>query len=215
MPDMAHPRIVATVLAGGLARRMGGGDKPLALLHGRTVLAHVIGRVAPQVAALAINANGDPSRFEAFGHPVLPDPVPGHPGPLAGILAGLLWAEGQGAEWLLTVPGDCPFLPADLVARLHAGLGGGGCAAAASAGRTHPVVALWSPAHRAPLAAALAGGLRKVGAYAPDAARVCWPAAPTDPFLNINTPADLAAAERLSPSPAAAPPGGTPARPPG
>lgn len=212
---MASPRIVGTILAGGLARRMGGGDKPLLPLLGRPVLAHVIDRVAPQLAALSVNANGDPARFAPFGLPVLPDPVPGQPGPLAGILAGLIWAEEQGAEWLLSVPGDCPFLPPDLVARLHARAGGRGCAMAASAGQAHPVVALWSTAHRAPLDAALAGGLRKVGAYVPDAARVSWSVRPIDPFLNVNTPADLARAARLTPSPPDAPPGGTPARPPG
>ena len=108
------------VLAGGLARRMGGGDKPLREIGGRTILARVIARLEPQCECLAINANGDPERFASFGLPVIADGVKGHPGPLAGILAGLDWAAANRpkAAWVLSAPGDCPFLPRDLVARL-------------------------------------------------------------------------------------------------
>lgn len=127
------------VLAGGLATRMGGGDKTLRELHGRPLLAHILTRLAPQCAGLAISANGDPARFAAFGLPVWPDPLPGM-GPLGGVLAAL---EASPHPFVLTVPGDAPFLPPDLVARLHAGRGMVTVAQAASRGRAHPVIALW------------------------------------------------------------------------
>lgn len=186
--------LVAVVLAGGLARRMGGGDKTLLELGGRTLLDHVLERLRPQVDAVALNANGDPARFARFGLPVLPDPMLGRPGPLAGVLAGMRWARGLGADSLLTVPGDTPFLPPDLVARLRAA---GGLACAASGGRAHPVVALWPLDLEAALAAALAAGERRLGVWAAaqGMARVAWEGTP-DPFLNINTPEDLAEARR-------------------
>jgi molybdenum cofactor guanylyltransferase len=113
--------VLAVVLAGGLARRMGGGDKPLRMLGGRPLLDHVLARVGPQVAGVILNANGDPGRFAAYGLPVVADPLPEHPGPLAGVLAGLDWAAGRpGVTDVLSVPGDCPFLPDDLLARLEA-----------------------------------------------------------------------------------------------
>jgi len=184
--------VAGVILAGGLATRMGGGDKPLLRLHGRPLLAQVIDRLAPQVTALALNANGDPARFAGFGLPVLADPVPGHPGPLAGVLAGMDWAAGEGFARVLSVAGDTPFLPADLVARLAAVPFG----VAASLGRQHPVVALWPVTLRGALREALARGQHKVGRFAADhgAEAVDFPA-PPDPFLNINTPEDLARAE--------------------
>ena len=108
------------ILAGGRATRMGGGDKGLLPLGGRPILAHVIERLAPQVERLALNANGDPARFAAFGLPVLADSVPGHAGPLAGVLAGLDWAAAEGAEAIVTAAADTPFFPRDLVARAAA-----------------------------------------------------------------------------------------------
>ena len=193
-------RTVGVILAGGLARRMGGGDKTMMVVGGRTVLDRLIDRLRPQVDALAINANGDPARFAATGLPILPDPVADHPGPLAGVLAGLLWAEAQGAAWLVTAPGDAPFLPADFVVRLHAGRGGAMFTCAASAGRTHPVAALWPVAVRAELLAALQGGQRKIDAFTrPDrTANVFWTTDPIDPFFNVNTPADVLEANRLA-----------------
>jgi molybdopterin-guanine dinucleotide biosynthesis protein A len=110
----------AVILAGGLARRMGGGDKPLRDIAGRTMLDRVLDALRPQVAGLALNANGDPARFAPWGLPVLADPVEGYVGPLAGVLAGMDWAAAQGARWLVSASGDSPFLPADYVARLHA-----------------------------------------------------------------------------------------------
>lgn len=186
------------VLAGGLARRMGGGDKPLRELGGRPILAHVVERLRPQVAGLALNANGDPARFARFGLPVWPDSVPGHPGPLAGILAAM---ENSPLEWVVTVPGDGPFLPLDLVARLHAAREAAGVplACAASGGWAHPPIALW-PRRLAPaLREALAAGERKIDRWtaAIGCAEAEWPTAPLDPFFNANTPEELAEATAL------------------
>ena len=187
----------AIILAGGLARRMGGGDKCRQIVAGQTIIARTIASIAPQAAALAINANGDPARFADLGCPVIADSVPGHPGPLAGILAGLDWAAAAGHEWLLSVPGDCPFLPPDLAARLHQARGDATFAVAASGGWTHPVIALWPTSCRGELRQALLDGERKIDAYTArhPIAQAEWPTAPYDPFLNVNTPEDLARAE--------------------
>lgn len=189
--------VPAVILAGGLARRMGGGDKGLRPFGSGTVLSAVLARLAPQAAPVALNANGDPARFATLGLPVLPDPVPGHPGPLAGLLAAMDWAGGLGAEAVLTVPGDAPFLPRDLAARLRAA---GAPSVAASGGRTHPVAGLW-PVRLAPLLReGLAQGLRRVEAFAQaqGAVRAEFDPEPggPDPFLNLNTPEDLEAARR-------------------
>lgn len=198
--------VIAVVLAGGLARRMGGGDKPLRLLGGRPLLAHVIGRVAPQVAGIILNANGDPARFAAFGLPVVADPLPDYPGPLAGVLAALDWAaaERPGVETVLSVPGDGPFLPVDLVARLEAARQAADVpmACAASGGWTHPPIALWPVALRGALRAALLAGEKKIDRWTArfGCASAEWPVRPVDPFFNANAPEDLAAAEALLPS---------------
>jgi molybdenum cofactor guanylyltransferase len=193
------------LLAGGLARRMGGGDKPLREIGGRTILARVIGRLTPQCECLALSANGDPSRFASFGLPVVADGVKNYPGPLAGILAGLDWAAARrpNAQWIVSAPGDCPFLPRDLVVRLREAVSAQGAelAVAASQGRSHPVIGLWSVALRDALRQALVvEGLRKVdewvGRYR--VATVAWAAEPLDPFFNANTVEDLAKAERLA-----------------
>ncbi|MCS6891820.1 MAG: molybdenum cofactor guanylyltransferase MobA [Rhodovarius sp.] len=192
---------LAVVLAGGLARRMGGGDKPLCPLAGRPLLDWVLEALRPQVAAVALNANGDPGRFAAWGLPVLPDPVEGFIGPLAGILAAMDWAAAQGAPFVVTASGDSPFLPADYVARLHAAreVAGAPLSCAASGGRTHPPNALWSVALREDLRAALVGGERKIDRWTArhGIAQAEWPAEPVDPFFNANTPEDLAEAARL------------------
>lgn len=195
----ALERPLGLILAGGLSRRMGGGDKALRLLAGQPMLTHVVARLAPQVAGLVLSANGDPARFEPFGLLVLPDDTPDHPGPLAGILAGLDHAAARGHRWLVSVPADAPFLPSDLVDTLQRALHGSraGMAIAASGGRSHPVVGLWPVTMRDRLRAALAAGERRVTAVTADAAVATWPDTPIDPFLNINTPADLAAAEAL------------------
>lgn len=188
--------LAVVVLAGGLARRMGGGDKPLRLLAGRPMLDHVLGRLAGQAERVALNANGDAARFAAWGLPVLTDPLPDHPGPLAGILAGMEWAAGLGAEWVVSAPGDCPFLPLDYVARLR---GAGPLACASSGGQAHPPCGIWPVALRCDLRAALLAGERKIDRWTArhGVARVEWPVAPVDPFFNANTADDLAVAEAL------------------
>ncbi|MDQ0345937.1 molybdenum cofactor guanylyltransferase MobA [Ancylobacter vacuolatus] len=189
------------ILAGGLSRRMGGGDKGLQRLGGETILARIAQRLAPQVSPLLLNANGPAVRF-GLGLPVVADTLPGHPGPLAGILAGLdhLARDVPATRFLLTVPSDCPFLPRDLAARLAAAAQGSGAAYAVSGGREHPVVGLWPVASRDTLRRLLVEeDERRMMNWArhSGAVPVEWPQAPVDPFLNINTPDDLLAAERL------------------
>jgi molybdenum cofactor guanylyltransferase len=198
-------RTPGVILAGGFARRMGGGDKPLREIGGRSILARIIERLEAQCECLLLNANGDPKRFASFGLPVIADGVADHPGPLAGILAALDWAAANrpGAQWILSVPGDCPFLPRDLVARLSQDLHAQGAelAVASSRGRSHPVIGLWSVALREALRQALVvEGLRKVDGWTARyaVATVAWPAEPIDPFFNANTADDLAEAERLA-----------------
>ncbi|MEO1223121.1 MAG: molybdenum cofactor guanylyltransferase MobA [Pseudomonadota bacterium] len=196
--------IAGVVLAGGLARRMGGGDKGLRLLGGRPVLDHVIARVKPQVAGLAINANGDAGRFADWRLPVVPDPIADNPGPLVGVLAGLDWAAVAvpGATHVASFPCDAPFVPLDLVARLAEVLveQGADMACARSDGRNHPVVGLWPIALRDTLRTALVDeGVRKVDIWTARyrLATANFDATPADPFFNANKPDDLAAAERL------------------
>lgn len=199
------PPTPGILLAGGLARRMGGGDKPMRNIAGRSMLERVIARLHPQCDGLVLNANGDPARFAPFGLPVIADSVADYPGPLAGILAALDWAAAHrpGITFVLTAAADCPFLPRDLVTRLHhtrlernAQL-----AFAASGGRTHHVIGLWSVALREKLRHALVTeNIRKVGAWTSrfSVATVPWPTEPFDPFFNANTMDDLAQAERLA-----------------
>ena len=190
----------AVILAGGLARRMGGGDKSRQSVGGRSILARTVDCLAPQVTRLAINANGDPARFADLGLPVLPDPLPGNPGPLAGVLAGLDWAAAGGQDWLVSVSGDCPFLPHDLVTRLNEARGAAAMAVAASGGRTHPVIALWPVGCRDDLRDFLLAGERKVGAFAVRLRPGCaeWPVQPFDPFFNVNSPEDLVLAQGVA-----------------
>jgi molybdopterin-guanine dinucleotide biosynthesis protein A len=168
--DHAMPATVGAILAGGLARRFGGGDKTLRTVGGRAVLVRLVDRLAPQVAQLVLNANDDPRRFEALGLPVVADTLPDRPGPLAGVLAALDWAALSAPDvgWVVTVPGDAPFIPRDLVSRLHAERHRDGAvfACAMSGGRTHPVVALWPVSVRGELRSAVAeDGIRQVGRF--------------------------------------------------
>lgn len=192
------------ILAGGRASRMGGGDKGLREVGGRTLLARVIARLEPQCGPLALNANGDPGRFAGLGLPVLPDSLPDRPGPLAGVLAGLDWAAADGASAIVTAAADTPFFPADLVVRLEAAAGPSGLALAAAPDATgklqrHPTFGLWPVALRHDLRAALEGGLRKIVLWTDrhGAGTAAFEATPFDPFFNVNTPEDILEAERL------------------
>ncbi|MCF6444369.1 molybdenum cofactor guanylyltransferase MobA [Nereida sp. MMG025] len=188
------------ILAGGQARRMGGGDKGALMLGGQSLLRHVIDRLDPQVDALALNANGDAARFEAYGLPVLPDSIDGFVGPLAGVLAGLDWAASQGAETIVTAAADTPFFPCDLVPRLmEAAEGMEYPLALASTDGRHPTFGLWPVTLREDLRAALSGGLRKIVQWTDQhcAQTASFAVAEFDPFFNINTPEDLAHAEGL------------------
>jgi molybdopterin-guanine dinucleotide biosynthesis protein A len=180
---------------------MGRKDKASIELAGKPLIEHVIARLAPRAGAVVINANREPSRFDDLSIPVIADSVPDFAGPLAGVLAGLEWAEARNLETLLTVPVDVPFLPDDLVERLREARRGNDVACASSAGRLHHVVALW-PVSLAPglRDALVRENLRKVEAWL-----AChrvgiaeWPASPYDPFFNVNTPQDLEKAEEIA-----------------
>jgi molybdopterin-guanine dinucleotide biosynthesis protein A len=201
---VSNPPTLGLVLAGGLARRMGGGDKARIRVGGATILARVLACLKPQCERIIINANGDPARFADTGLQVVADDVPDFAGPLAGILAGLDWAalHAPQLDWLLSVPGDCPFLPKDLLARLHeARLAAGTPLACARSGEwRHPVVGLWPVKLREDLRRALTQeNLHKIEIWTArhGIAIADWPAAPVDPFFNVNTPDDAARAEAL------------------
>ncbi|CAN0509902.1 unnamed protein product, partial [Phaeothamnion confervicola] len=171
---------------------------------GALILDRVLERMTPQCAGMILNANGDPARFAATGLPVVADEVPDFAGPLAGILAGLDWAAANAPpiDWVVSVPGDCPFLPRDLVARLHAARRGGQPLACARSGAwRHPVVGLWPVALRADLRRALfEEDLHKIEIWTGrhGVAIADWPDSPVDPFFNVNTPEDAAEAGRIA-----------------
>ncbi|RIK99883.1 MAG: molybdenum cofactor guanylyltransferase MobA [Proteobacteria bacterium] len=199
-----QPATLGVILAGGRATRMGGGDKPLRTVGGRSILDRVVARLKPQCEAVIVSANGDPSRFAALALPVVADTVPGQPGPLGGVLAALDWCSQNrpDIDWLLSAPGDCPFLPDDLAARLHAAAlaHAAPLAVATSGDRSHPVIALWSLSLHESLRHALTvEDMRRAHDFVARhrAARVAWPTMPFDPFFNVNTADDLARAERL------------------
>ena len=199
------PPTLGLVLAGGLARRMGGADKPLIAIGGAPILDRVLARLAPDCVQMILNANGDAGRFASYRLPVVADDVPGFAGPLAGVLAGLDWAADNlpGIAFLASAPADCPFLPHDLVWRLHAAriAQGTELACAQSGGRRHPVVGLWPLTLRDDLRQALVReGLRKIETWTArhGVALAEWPAEPIDPFFNVNTPEDAAEADRLA-----------------
>jgi molybdenum cofactor guanylyltransferase len=184
---------------------MGGGDKPMRTIAGRTILERVIARLKPQCDGLILNANGDPARFASFGLPVIADSVADFPGPLAGILAALDWAAANrpDVKFVLSAAGDCPFLPRDLVARLHEARAqeNAQLAVAASGDQSHPVIGLWRVALRNELRHALVvEDLRKIDRWTAryPLATVTWPIEPLDPFFNANTVEDIAEAERLA-----------------
>src|SRR5262245_37281301 len=193
------------ILAGGLARRMGGGDKARIRIGNRTILERVLTTMKPQCTRLIVNANGDPARFADTGLPVVADTVPDFAGPLAGILAGLDWAAAHAPDIadVASVPGDCPFLPTDLVTRLAEARAAAKTplACARSGDWRHPVVGVWPVKLREDLRKALmVGGLHKIEIWTArhGVAIADWPAEPVDPFFNVNTPEDVAAADRVA-----------------
>lgn len=203
--------IVGVILAGGLGRRMGGGDKPLVAVGGRPMLDRVVERFAPQVGLLVINANGNPSRFAQYGVPVVPDTIGGFAGPLAGVLAGMRWAEANGhaAGFVASAAADTPFFPTDLVRRLAEASGGDNrsITLAASADGVHPVFGLWPVALAGDLESFLASGVSgKILAFVDRHRRAELFFAPlplpggetVDPFFNVNTPEDAARAEEIA-----------------
>ena len=197
--------VVGVLLAGGQSRRMGGGDKCLKTVGGETLLSRVIARARPQVGPLLLNANGDPTRFSGFGLPVVADVVEGFHGPLAGVLTGMDWAADQvpATRWIATFATDAPFFPLDLVDRLLAAVeeAAAELACAKSAGRTHPVFGLWPVALAGDLRSTLVDEqLRRIDAWTARhrLVEVSFPTEPFDPFFNLNSPEDLAAAACLA-----------------
>jgi len=207
---LAHA-VAGVVLAGGQSRRMGGGDKCLLPLADATMLDFVLTRLRPHVGPVALNANGDPSRFSSYALPVVADPVQGFAGPLAGVLAGLRWAADTGLKvtHIGTAPGDAPFLPKDYVPRLWSALAEvtdpeRAIVLAQSGGRLHPVAGLWPVALADALEQALHDGVRKVLAWTDRHAQLAVTFPPVtigdtdvDPFFNANTPEELAEASAL------------------
>ena len=204
-PKSSLPPTLGGVLAGGLARRMGGDDKPMQRIAGRSLLDRVIERLSPQCDGLILSANGDPSRFAAFGLPVIADGVADFPGPLAGILAALEWTAGHRPDiaWVASAATDCPFLPRDLISGLHRARAAENAelAVAASGGQSHPVIGLWNVGLRQALRQALvADDIRKISRWTARyrLATATWPTEPIDPFFNVNTPEDIVRAETLA-----------------
>ncbi|GGX53538.1 molybdenum cofactor guanylyltransferase [Tateyamaria omphalii] len=196
---------LGVILAGGLATRMGGGDKGLLQAGGKRLIDHVIDRLSPQVAGLALNANGDPARFADLNLPVVPDSIEGFAGPLAGVLAGLDWAAEQGADTIVTAAADTPFFPCDLVPRLQLASEGMQHPLALAAtpdpkrGQArHPTFGLWPVALRDDLRAALQDGLRKVVLWTDkhDGRTALFPDEAA--FFNVNTPEDLVRAKDMA-----------------
>ncbi|MEM8537248.1 MAG: molybdenum cofactor guanylyltransferase MobA [Pseudomonadota bacterium] len=190
---------LGVILAGGKATRMGGGDKGFLKLGDQRLLDHVIARLGPQVSDIALNANGDPQRFDNLKLQVIADSIGGFAGPLSGVLAGLDWAADRGADRIVTVAADTPFFPRDLVARLilvgkekNARI-----TLAETASGRHPTFGLWPVTLREDLRSALADGLRKVVVWA-DQHGCASAHFPDDAaFFNINTPEDLGTAQGM------------------
>ena len=197
---------LGVILAGGLARRMGGGDKGRLLLGRRSMIARVVERLAPQVAEVGLNANGNPDRFKDLGLPVFSDSIDDYAGPLAGVLAGLDWAHELGGDHIVTVAADTPFFPCDLVPQLILASEGMDMPLALAAtkdeeGRLYrqPTFGLWPVALREDLRKHLGNGLRKIVQWTElhQGREAIFSSMPIDPFFNINTPQDLEIAEAL------------------
>lgn len=190
MPSLPDPQVFGVILAGGLGRRMGGVDKGLQLLNGETLAARALARLAPQVGALAINANRNRETYAAFGYPVLPDRLPDFPGPLAGLHAALLASD---RPLVATVPCDSPFFPLDLVARLKAALEAEDAelAVARTAERSHLVFSLCRKTLAESLETFLQAGGRRVGEWQGSRRRVEVLFAENEAFRNLNALEDL------------------------
>jgi molybdenum cofactor guanylyltransferase len=202
--SLTHPPTLGVVLAGGRARRMGGGDKWRIQIGRFTILDRVLDRLRPQCDNIVFNSNSDPATAPQ-GLTVVADSVPDYPGPLVGILAGLDWAAQNALEisWLVSVPGDCPFLPRDLVSRLHEARSEehAALACAESVGRRHPTVALWPIWLRDDLRLAITTEqMRAVHQWTAryPLAVAAWNDVPVDPFFNVNTPEDAAEAAEIA-----------------
>lgn len=202
---MMPGQIAGLILAGGRSSRMGGTDKTLLPLGGQPLIGRIVDRLEPQASPIVINSNGDAAVFARFGLEIIADTIVGHQGPLAGILAGLEWAARKpGITHVLSVAGDTPFFPATLIEQLVAKSGANGIAVAASNGRPHPVFALWPLSLRVALAAFLQSGnsrrvmtfIEQAGSNVVDFPNERLGQVTVDPFFNINTPQDLAEAER-------------------
>jgi len=199
-------KIAGVILAGGLSRRMGGGDKSLLDLSGTSILARVVARLAPQVTTMALNANGDPARFAEFGLPVIPDSIDGYAGPLAGVLAGLDSAAQNDFCRIVTLAADTPFFPEHLVAALAMGVESSGDRLAMAVTpdpergqNRHPVFGLWPVDLREDLRKAINDGMRKVVQWTSPhgCTKVEFRDFDFDPFFNVNTPDDLMQARKF------------------
>ncbi len=197
--------VAGVILAGGQSRRMGGGDKFLLDLDGKTILEHVIERLAPQVSTMALNANGDSNRLNRFGLPVIADSIDGFAGPLAGVLAGMDWAFANGLKQIVTVAADTPFFPLHLVMALRLGVESQATPLAMATTpdtvrpfNRHPTFGFWDVSLRENLRRELNGGLRKVVQWTKPqgCANVSFDGFEFDPFFNVNTPEDLAIARQ-------------------
>ena len=196
--------VCGLLLAGGQSRRMGGGDKCLKTLNGKSLLARVIKCARPQVDHIILNANGDVARFDSYGLTVVKDVVDGFAGPLAGILTGLEWVRNNRPDchWVASFACDAPFVPDNLVSRLSEAIveKNGALVCASSNGRDQPVFGLWPVALAGDLRSALVKeGVRKVDIWTGrhHLVRANWSIDPIDPFLNVNRPSDLAKAEKV------------------
>jgi len=197
--------VVGVILAGGLAKRMGGGDKCLLPLAGKTLLQRTVERAQPQVGSLLLNANGSSLRFARTRLPVIADEFPDNLGPLAGVHAGLSWMRDNkpGATWLASFASDSPFFPTDLVAQLSsaATASNSQLAVATSKGRTHPIFALWHISLSDKIELQLqTGDMPRLQDWIKQQKMIAveFAAEHYDPFFNINTPQDLYTAEPLA-----------------
>jgi molybdopterin-guanine dinucleotide biosynthesis protein A len=188
---------LGVILAGGQATRMGGGDKGLLQLGNTTIIGHVIARFSPQVADLVLNANGDPTRLQHLGLPLIPDSISGFAGPLSGVLAGLDWAATMGASHIVTAAADTPFMPCDLVPQLQLAGNEQGLALAASPSGRQPTFGLWPVALRDDLRVALNDGLRKVVQWTQKHGAGTAEFPDDAAFFNVNTPEDLTTARDM------------------